>query len=53
MREITVDARDRPPRTQIIAAVEPVDGAELIEVTDRTFEVHRGGKIHTGLNSSR
>jgi hypothetical protein len=27
-----------------------VKAAEVVEVTDRTFEVHRRGKIHTGLN---
>jgi malate dehydrogenase (oxaloacetate-decarboxylating) len=27
-----------------------VKAAEVVEVTDRTFEVHRSGKIHTGLN---
>ena len=27
-----------------------MSGAELVEITDRTFEVHRRGKIHTGLN---
>ena len=25
-------------------------GPRLVEITDRTFELHRGGKIHTGLN---
>ena len=24
--------------------------AKVVEITDRTFEVHRSGKIHTGLN---
>jgi malate dehydrogenase (oxaloacetate-decarboxylating) len=30
--------------------VQSVRAAKLVEITDRTFEVHRGGKIHTGLN---
>jgi malate dehydrogenase (oxaloacetate-decarboxylating) len=34
----------------VIRAVQAVRGAELVEITDRTFEVHRRGKIHTGLN---
>ena len=28
-----------------------MDGARVVEVTDRTFELHRGGKIYTGLKA--
>src|SRR5919202_4792868 len=28
----------------------PHRGAKVVEISDRTFEVHRRGKIHTGLN---
>ena len=31
-------------------AVQAVKGAQLVETTDRTFELHRRGKIHTGLS---
>ena len=34
----------------MISTVQAVRGAKVVEVTDRTFEVHRRGKIHTGLN---
>jgi malate dehydrogenase (oxaloacetate-decarboxylating) len=34
----------------VISAVQAVRGAKVVEITDRTFEVHRRGKIHTGLN---
>ncbi|MBV9213842.1 MAG: NAD-dependent malic enzyme [Actinobacteria bacterium] len=51
VREITVDAADREHGEAIVAAVEAVEGAELIETTDRTFELHRGGKLFTGLKS--
>ena len=30
--------------------MQAVRGARMVEITDRTFEVHRRGKIHTGLN---
>ena len=30
--------------------MQAVRGARLVEITDRTFEAHRRGKIHTGLN---
>jgi malate dehydrogenase (oxaloacetate-decarboxylating) len=50
IREITVECGSVDHRGQVISAVQAVKAAEVIEITDRTFEVHRGGKIHTGLN---
>jgi malate dehydrogenase (oxaloacetate-decarboxylating) len=49
VREITVDSVDAEHGASIIAAVETVEGARVIEVTDRTLEMHRGGKLYTGL----
>src|SRR5262249_55246082 len=51
IREITVMCSDQEHSEAIIAAVEQVDGCTLIEVTDRTFELHRGGKLYTGLKA--
>src|SRR4051795_6167105 len=51
IREITVMCSDQEHSDAIITAVEGVDGCTLIEVTDRTFELHRGGKLYTGLKS--
>src|SRR3954449_1430467 len=51
IREITVMCSDQEHSEAIIAAVEGVDGCSLLEVTDRTFELHRGGKLYTGLKS--
>ena len=50
LREITVECWSVEHRGQVISAVQGVRDAELVEITDRTFEVHRRGKIHTGLN---
>jgi malate dehydrogenase (oxaloacetate-decarboxylating) len=50
VREITVECGSVEHRGQVISAVQSVKAAELVEITDRTFEAHRGGKIHTGLN---
>ncbi len=50
LREITVECSSVEHRGEVIRAVQGVSGAELVEITDRTFEVHRRGKIHTGLN---
>ena len=50
IREITVECGSTEHRGKVISAVQSVKAAEVVEVTDRTFEVHRRGKIHTGLN---
>jgi malate dehydrogenase (oxaloacetate-decarboxylating) len=50
VRQITVECTSIDHRGQVISAVQSVRGARVIEITDRTFEVHRRGKIHTGLN---
>src|SRR5687767_11511298 len=49
LREITVDCSDREHWDEVVRVVEGLDDVKLIEVTDRTFELHRGGKIFTGL----
>jgi malate dehydrogenase (oxaloacetate-decarboxylating) len=50
LREITVECSGVEHRGEVISAVHAVRGAHVVEITDRTFEVHRRGKIHTGLN---
>ena len=49
LREITVDCSDREHWDQVVQVVESLEDVKVIEVTDRTFELHRGGKIYTGL----
>ncbi|MEA2445627.1 MAG: hypothetical protein QOJ12_2919 [Thermoleophilales bacterium] len=51
VRELTVDASDAEHWTRIVAAVEQVPGARLLETTDRTLELHRGGKLYTGMKT--
>jgi malate dehydrogenase (oxaloacetate-decarboxylating) len=45
LRDIVVDASDREHWAQIISAIESVNGAEVIDTSDRTFLLHVGGKI--------
>jgi malate dehydrogenase (oxaloacetate-decarboxylating) len=45
LRDIVVDASDRDHWGRIVAAIEALDGAEVIDTTDRTFLLHVGGKI--------
>src|SRR5437588_4494641 len=51
VRELTVDATDREHGEAIVAADEAEECAALMETTDRTFELHRGGKLFTGLKT--
>src|SRR3954453_13219073 len=44
-RDITVDTGGEQHGDAIVAAVNGVDGAEVVDRTDRTFLMHVGGKI--------
>jgi malate dehydrogenase (oxaloacetate-decarboxylating) len=50
VQEVTVECTSDANRGEVISAVGAVREAEIVEITDRTFEAHRRGKIHTGLN---
>jgi malate dehydrogenase (oxaloacetate-decarboxylating) len=45
VRDITVDTSGETHGDAIVAAVDGVDGAEVVDRTDRTFLMHVGGKI--------
>jgi malate dehydrogenase (oxaloacetate-decarboxylating) len=45
LRDIVVDASGREHWERILAAIAAIDGAEVIDTTDRTFLLHVGGKI--------
>ncbi len=45
LRDIVVDASGREHWEQIIAAIDALQGVEVIDATDRTFLLHAGGKI--------
>jgi len=45
VRDITVAAGDAADWPRLTAAVDQVDGAHVLDSTDRTFLVHLGGKI--------
>jgi malate dehydrogenase (oxaloacetate-decarboxylating) len=51
VRELIVDAVDIEHGNAIVTAVNEVPGAVVLEIADRTFELHRGGKIFTGLKA--
>ncbi len=45
VRDIVADASGAAHWEQIVAAIEAVPGAEVIDTTDRTFLLHVGGKL--------
>src|SRR4051794_3123237 len=51
VRSFTVDTADQEHGESVVRAIDSVEGAHVLEVTDRTFELHRGGKLYTGLRA--
>jgi malate dehydrogenase (oxaloacetate-decarboxylating) len=45
LRDITVDTAGDEHGAEIVAAIDRVDGATVIDTTDRTLRMHVGGKI--------
>ncbi len=45
VREITIDARDQDHWESILRAIGGTRGANVVGYTDRTFQMHEGGKI--------
>ena len=45
LRDITVDTAGIEHGEAIVAAIDAIDGAKVVDTTDRTFLLHLGGKI--------
>ncbi|HEU4658995.1 MAG TPA: NAD-dependent malic enzyme [Capillimicrobium sp.] len=45
LRDITVDAADQGHWSHILAAIDALPTARVVDTTDRTFLIHMGGKI--------
>ncbi|MDV3000660.1 MAG: NAD-dependent malic enzyme [Chroococcopsis gigantea SAG 12.99] len=45
LREITVDASSTEHAQQIVEAIEALPEVKILKVSDRTFDIHKGGKI--------
>src|SRR5688572_31010876 len=45
IRDITVNAASETHDKQIVESVSDIDGVEVVNVSDRTFLMHLGGKI--------
>jgi malate dehydrogenase (oxaloacetate-decarboxylating) len=51
IRDVTVLANDAEHMDRIAAAVHDLDGIEVVNVSDRTFLLHLGGKIEVALKT--
>src|SRR3954464_15805294 len=51
VRDIIVDCTGPDAAAKIIEALEALGSVKLLEVTDRTLELHKGGKLFTGLSA--
>jgi malate dehydrogenase (oxaloacetate-decarboxylating) len=49
VRDVIVDCTGPDAAAQIVEALEALGNVKLLEVTDRTLELHKGGKLFTGL----
>jgi malate dehydrogenase (oxaloacetate-decarboxylating) len=49
VRDVIVDCTGPDAGAQIVEALEALGNVHLLEVTDRTLELHKGGKLFTGL----
>src|SRR5688572_26366623 len=47
IRDLTVNASSENHDQEIIASLDNIDGIEVVNVSDRTFLMHLGGKIET------
>ena len=45
VRDVTIDASSSDHADEIVAAVKALDEIKVLKVDDRTFQLHRGGKI--------
>jgi malate dehydrogenase (oxaloacetate-decarboxylating) len=50
VRDVVVDCTGPDAAADIVEALEAL-GVKLLEVTDRTLELHKGGKLFTGLSA--
>ena len=47
LRDVTIETIDEDQTRRVVASVDGIDGVDVMETTDRVFEAHRGGKLHS------
>ena len=51
VRDIVVDASSREHWDRILAAIAAIDGAAVIDTTDRTFQLHVGERSNSATST--
>lgn len=46
VRDVTIETHDDAHTERVVDAVRALDAVEILSITDRVFDWHRGGKIH-------
>jgi malate dehydrogenase (oxaloacetate-decarboxylating) len=47
LRDVTIETVDEDQTRRVVTCVGEIDGVEVVDTTDRVFEAHRGGKLHS------
>ncbi|MEO8034541.1 MAG: malic enzyme-like NAD(P)-binding protein [Acidobacteriota bacterium] len=47
LRDVTIETIDEDQTRHVVECVGDLDGVEVMNTTDRVFEAHRGGKLHS------
>src|SRR4051812_4599901 len=47
VRDITIETDTEDQIERVVKALRLTDGVEVLDVTDRVFDRHKGGKIHS------
>jgi malate dehydrogenase (oxaloacetate-decarboxylating) len=47
LRDVTIETIDEAQTIHVVRCIGEIDGVDVVESTDRVFEAHRGGKLHS------
>ena len=47
LRDVTIETIDEEQTLRVVMCIGEIDGVEVMATTDRVFEAHRGGKLHS------
>lgn len=47
LRDVTIETIDEDQTLRVVTCIGGIEGVDVVETTDRVFEAHRGGKLHS------
>jgi len=47
LRDVTIETIDEDQTLRVVTCIGDIEGVEVVTTTDRVFEAHRGGKLHS------